>query len=124
MRSTCFSAANSSLPFSKTGLVSQGSTKSTFPPGVTILNPDCPYQVSRVCAIASPKRKRAVEQNIFLSERKFVHGYAGKTFGGNGFEDGWADQAFAPLQREAGRICSTIRRSDLVVRLSYGNWIH
>src|SRR3982751_5370898 len=48
MRSTCFSAAISSFAFSKTGFESHGSTSRTFPPGVTILKADCPYQVSCV----------------------------------------------------------------------------
>src|ERR1700730_13793767 len=68
--STRFKFATSSLPFGFVGFVSQGSISKTLPAGVTILNADCPYQVSSVFAILSPKRKRMVEQNIFLSERR------------------------------------------------------
>src|SRR5213593_2506704 len=58
MSATCFSAAISSLPPSKTGFVSHGSTRRTFPAGVTILKADWPYHVNCVSmAIRKAKRR-------------------------------------------------------------------
>jgi hypothetical protein len=57
IKSQRFSAATSSLPFSKTGFVSHGSTRSTLPLGVTILKADWPYQVRCVSMLVHETEK-------------------------------------------------------------------
>src|SRR5579864_3527492 len=51
MKSTDFNLAISSLACSSRGLFSQGSISRTLSRGVTILYPDCPYQVSCVAIL-------------------------------------------------------------------------